>query len=391
MQVRPTQPATRGMPAGTLRTALVMPLAEQRGGAEAMLLHLLRYSQGGAVRYHLAFLEDGSMVQQVRAMGYPAEVFPAGRLRQPGAYWRTVSALARWYRRERIGVVLSWMHKAHLYAGPAAAVTGLSHRTLWFYHSILPERGLTLVDRLSLCIPAREVWCPSRHAQTAQSQGWPRRATRVVYPCVDVGQFDPRALPTMGEARRLVGLPADGLVVGMVARLERWKGCGTFADACARIAQAHPTARFVIVGGPHSADPEYPGELRQRIERLGLSDRFLLPGHRSDVPMWVQSMDVVVNASYCEPFGMTIVEAMALGKPVVAAAAGGPLEVVRDRENGCLFKVGDADDLAHIVNELLCDQPQRNRLGAQARADVVRRFSARRLAEECEHALLSLA
>lgn len=366
-----------------------MPIATQRGGAEMMLLHLLRYARHGPIDLRLAFLQDGPMVGEARRLGYRAEVFPSGRLREPATFARTVGGLCSWMRRERLDTVLSWMLKGHLYAGPAAALAGLSGRTSWFQHGVSSPRAW--MDRMAMLIPACEVWCPSRHTESAQQRMWPRRRTRVVYPSVDLADFSPAALPPPAEARIRVGLGAGGPVVGMVARLERWKGCDIFLEAAAIVSAQWPDARFVIVGGPHFADPVFPDQLHARAGALGLGDRFILTGHRTDVPVWVQGMDVVVHASRLEPFGMVVVEAMALGKAVVAAAAGGPLEVVRDGLNGRLCPVGDPAALAAIIGELLADPELRARLGYQARKAVEVRFGAQRLARDVADVLAGLA
>src|SRR5688500_857448 len=99
---------------------VVMPLAEQRGGAELALAHLLEHGRGSGVRWHLVFLEDGPMVKDARELGVDAEVIPSGRLRQPLRMWRCIRQIAAVARRVRATAILGWMGKGQLYGGPAA-------------------------------------------------------------------------------------------------------------------------------------------------------------------------------------------------------------------------------------------------------------------------------
>ena len=100
-------------------------------------------------------------------------------------------------------------------------------------------------------------------------------------------------------------------------------------------------------------------------------------------------MDVVVHASDREPFGIVILEAMALGKPVVAGADGGPREIVSDGVDGLLAPFGDADALAHAVLRYLGDPQFPRAAGAAARAKATR-FGVERFAEEVAHAVAEL-
>ena len=96
-----------------ISVGLVMPLAVARGGCEVQLITLLSANRDGPrVAYHVCFLEDGPLVEQVRFLGYPAVVVPAGRLRQPIRFVATVLQLRDWIRQTRIQYVVSWMEKA---------------------------------------------------------------------------------------------------------------------------------------------------------------------------------------------------------------------------------------------------------------------------------------
>ena len=324
---------------------LVMPLADLRGGAEVALMNLLRESRGMGLKWIVTFLADGPMVRGARDLGIETAVIPAGRLRQPLKFARCVVRVARAIRDHQVDLVLSWMGKAHLYGGPAALLAGVP--ACWFQHGMPSPR--CMMDRLATLIPARAVLTCSKAVADVQDRIRPSRPTRVVYPGVDLERFDPRRLPSPAEARRRLGLPGSGPVIGMVARLQRWKGVHVLIEAMPAVLASHPDATCVIVGGDHALEPEYPRLLRERIDALGLAARVRLVGLQRNVPEWMQTMDVVVHASDNEPFGLVIVEAMALGKPVVATNAGGPAEIIAHNENGLLVPFGDPPALAAAI------------------------------------------
>jgi glycosyltransferase involved in cell wall biosynthesis len=363
-----------------------MPLADERGGAESALLQLVHHGGGLGFDWRIVFLEDGPMVAECRAAGAPATVIRAGRLREIHRYAGSVMRLARQLRRERPDVVVGWMTKAQLYAGPAARVTGAP--AVWCQHGMAKRRsGL---DRAATALPARGVVAVSRAAERAQRVLRPHRPVEVVYPGVDLERFDQGRLPTPADARARLGLPAEGGLVGIVARLQRWKGVHVLVEALPQAIRRHPDLHCVIVGGVHELEPGYETSLTRMVADLGLEGRVIFAGRQREVPLWLQAMDVVVHASADEPFGLTIVEAMALGKPVVAAASGGPLEIIRDSIDGLLVPHGDASGLASAVIRLVEDDELAGRLGkaAQQRAGE---FSSRRYAVRFAEAVRDLA
>ena len=100
----------------------------------------------------------------------------------------------------------------------------------------------------------------------------------------------------------------------------------------------------------------------------------------------MSACDIFVLPAPAEPFGLVLIEAMALGKPVIAAAAGGPLEIVADGETGLLFEPGNAASLAQAIKRLLADPELRQRMGKAGRKRYEEHFTARRMAEKMQEA-----
>jgi glycosyltransferase involved in cell wall biosynthesis len=287
--------------------------------------------------------------------------------------------LAALMRSWRPGVAVSWMSKAHLYTAPAAATRGVP--TLWFQHGFPSPDDL--IDRATALMPTRAVLAPSRTVAAVQARFWPRRPVHVAYPGVEptpVVGGDPR------DRLNALGVPAGAPVVGLVARLQRWKGVHVLLEAMPRLLEAHPSAHAVIVGGEHPLEPDYREELTAVADRLGIGERVHFAGHQPDGAAWMRGFDVVVHASRYEPFGLVVLEAMASGTPLVAGAAGGPSEVVRDGVDGFLVGFGDAETLAERIGRYFADPVLAARMADAAR-ERAREFTPQRFAADVVGAL----
>jgi glycosyltransferase involved in cell wall biosynthesis len=342
------------------------------------LRHLAQHADATGIEWIFAFLEDGPEVARFQSMGLETYVVKAGQLRDVTIWLRCVLGLAGIARRRKVDVVFGWMSKAHLYGGVAAALLGLP--AVWFQHGS-PSRK-QMLDRMSAAVPARCVFaCSSHIARMQQALLHPARRVRVVNPGVDIVRFDKSRGRNPEELREALGLPRDERIVGMVARLQRWKGVHTLIEAMPNVIAGFPDVRCVIVGGKHDLEPEYASFVESRISELGLTDRVLIAGFQENVPEWMQAMDVVVHASDNEPFGMVVIEAMALGKPVVSVNRGGPLEIITNGVDGLLVPHGDSGELAEAIVGLLADEPRRLEMGRRARTRAsefsTERFAAR--------------
>jgi glycosyltransferase involved in cell wall biosynthesis len=161
-------------------------------------------------------------------------------------------------------------------------------------------------------------------------------------------------------------------------------------EAMPAVLASHPDACCILVGGKHDLEADYHDFLARRITALGLTECVRLVGLQRNVPEWMQAMDVVVHASDNEPFGIVVIEAMALGKPVVAGATGGPREVITDRVNGLLAPYGDPDRLAGAILRYLDDPGFAQRAGRAAR-ERAEQFSTKSYARRFVQALRDFA
>lgn len=217
--------------------------------------------------------------------------------------------------------------------------------------------------------------------------------TTVIYPPV-VFTSSPDTL-RVRAIRVKLGIGETASCFGIVGNLVEWKGQKVFLRAARRVLEAVPRSIAVVVGDVQGGPPEYRRQLEALTRELGIEDRTVFTDFRRDVADVMAALDVVVHASVApEPFGRVIAEAMALGRPVVASRAGGPLEIVVDGQNGYLVPPGDEAALAARVIELLRDRRLAREIGERASRDARARFSLAGHVERVEavyRGLLTLA
>ena len=164
------------------------------------------------------------------------------------------------------------------------------------------------------------------------------------------------------QTRASLGVSDDELLLGIVGTVYRTKGHVYLIRAMPKILAAAGRARLAIIGDERS--PRYAKLLRKEAHRLGVADRIVWAGQRSDMAGVMASLDLCVAPSLHENMPMVVLEAMAAGVPVVASAVGGVPECVVPDETGLLVRPRDSDALAQAVIELLADTDRRRAFGA---------------------------
>src|SRR5215210_2422094 len=302
-----------------------MPLAHRHGGAENILWSYLQNLDRSRVEPALVFFDDGPFRDEVASLGMTSYVLRPGDCPRPRIALFP-PRLARIVRREAPDLIFSWLVEAQPFASLAALITGRARRVTW-WQANMPQ--IDFVERMATALPARAVFLYSHATAAVQRSIWPHRETIVVHPGIDaperVGGDE------LARLRDELGLPADRPVVGIVGRLISWKGQHHVLRAIARLRERGHDVHGLIVGGnAYDFEPEYEPHLRRLSAELGIEDHVTFSGQVPDGTVHMQLMDVMANASDHEPFGVVLLEAMALGVPVVAVAAGGPAEIVED-------------------------------------------------------------
>lgn len=277
--------------------------------------------------------------------------------------------------RERPDVLHSISFPACLYAALAARATGVPQ--VWHEHNI--KRVHAVNTQLYRFVASTCAWIvgPSRAVtDNIAKAGVPAEKLVPLYNGIDLANFAPddgRAAAVRAE----FGWPADVPVVGLFGQLLPHKGHATLIDAASAIRAAVPGTRFVFVGALEN--PPYEAELRRRLADAGLSDAFTFTGWRTDVPHLMRAVDVMaVPTTSQEPAALSLMEGMAMGRPLVATRTGGTPELLVEGETGLIFPPGDAAALAAHVTALLRDPERRRRMGAAGRARMEQHFTVER-------------
>ena len=172
-------------------------------------------------------------------------------------------------------------------------------------------------------------------------------------------------------------LPKGVPIVGNVAALVPHKGQQFLIEAAAMVITQIPNVRFVILGAG-----ELEGQLRKQIAKLKVDRHVLLAGFRPDVLSLQKSFDLFVLSSITEGLGTTLLDAMALGRPIIATKTGGIPEVIIDGKTGLLVPPRDAQSLASAIVALLRDPERRARLGTEANRRAKEKFSSEQMVKQ---------
>lgn len=361
------------------------------GGTERQFVNLVRGIDPTRFRVHVATLvAGGKLMGELDAKRVPIAAYPVRHLYGPGAMSQQFR-FSRYLKRQRIQLI----HTHGFYANAFALPPSWLVRTPIRIASIRDDgsvwtRSQRAVDRIA----CRLADCTVVNAETIRRRllddGWPGDRVVVIPNGVDTDRFRRRSAPS--GIRHELGLPADGPIVGVLARLAPCKGLEFFLDAARIVADRFPDVRFLVIGdqevlgnGAVRAGGSYRKELELRAERLGLKDRVVFAGFRLDVPEVLAELAVSVLPSVTgEGLPNSVLESMAAGLPVVATSSGGTSEAVVDGQTGFLVPPRDAAALARAIVPLIAVPALRSHMGAAGRRRIAEHFSLDRMAREMQ-------
>lgn len=365
------QPLREGRP---IRLAH-MVLGLNVGGLERVVLRLIeRTRRDRFAPVVCALQEPGALASELDRMGVPLMVVP----RRPGLDPGLPMRLSSWLQREGIDLVHTHNPSPHLYGALAAAITrrsgrssgsGRGPRVVHTKHgrNYPGVRRKVLVNRLASSLTDRVVAVSEdARAVAVDVEGVNPAKVVTILNGVDTEEYRPG---DAASARALLGVPEGGYHVGCVARLSPEKDHATLLAAFASLRARRPDAHLTLVGD---------GPLRKELEadagRRGLGEAVTFAGTRGDIAALLPGFDVFALSSRTEGISLTLVEAAAVGLPIVATRVGGNPEIVRDGETGLLVPAGDPEALAAAL-DAVASKPDRSEMGRRGRARMVERFS----------------
>jgi len=374
------------MPANAPSIAHMLPW----GGIGGVEIATLRMVEATSDRFrHIAFcIPEATQLQQAfRDQGTEVVVYrsPEPSLRHGQRFFRESRALADQIRGAHADIVHFSETKAAEHASLAAH---LAHAKT-VCHVRNTYSTLNLRQRLPLLGTDLFLFV-SLEARRQFGLSVPDRRTRVIYDPIEMSAED--LAVDACAVRAELGVAAGRPVIGTVARVNPQKDYFTLAAAARRVLDRHPDALFLIVGdnAQIALNRQHYAEVMERLRQLNIADSFLFTGHRNDVPRMIAAMDISVLSTHREGFGLCIAESMAMGKPVVATAVGGLLEVVTDNRTGYLCPHGDSDQLARKIICLLDHPAQAAAFGSAGRQYVIQKFSRRQFIDQISEVYLGL-
>jgi glycosyltransferase involved in cell wall biosynthesis len=350
--------------------------SEGKYGAETMLLCLVK---------SLALLGHESVIGVFRNSHCPhTEIAEAAKLEGlkveiiscDGKVDRSaMEAIRHILRIHSIDLVHTHGYKANFYGYLAARGEGVP--LVATYHLDWPDRGLALrlyhlLDRLVVRRFGRIAAVSEAVARSLRRSGVPSARIATIDNGIDLFPFT-QARPTL--RKEMPQRPK--MLIGLVGRLTPQKGCEYFLQAAQKVLVGFPEALFVLVGeGPDRM------KLEALAQELKIRDRVIFAGHREDMPGVYSSLDVLVLPSINEGLPMTLIEAMAAARPVVATPVGAVPKLVIPEQTGLLVNLRHPENLAAAIGRFISDPDLRRRLGANGQAWVMRRFSAEAMARK---------
>lgn len=273
------------------------------------------------------------------------------------------------FKRDRISLVyLNNDPVCNLAAALAARLCGLP--TVLHMRGFCDDTASTswVLTRVAHCIAVSR-WIRNDLLES----GLDSTACTVVPEGLDLTLYYPR--PADESLRIGLGLPAGAPVITLVGGLVEWKGQDVLLAACPAIFSRYPQAQVLLAGSAYGTVDGYAAHIQALADAAPMAGRVHVLGARSDVPALLALSSVVLHAStQPEPFGRTFLEGMAMGRPVIAAHAGGPVEVIRHGVDGLLIEPGNPSLLAEAVISLL-DDPLRARQLGEAAALTAEKYS----------------
>lgn len=316
----------------------------------------------------------GPFVEGMRQRGYAIDTIPIARSMNPLAALRSTFALVNYFRRERFDAVHVHTPVAALLGRVAARVAGVplviytAHG--FYFHDEMPDAKryfFVTLERLAGKLTDLLFSQSAEDAADAVKEGIAAaEGVLAIGNGVDVARFDPATVDRM-VVRRSLGIPADAFVIGMIGRQVREKGVAEFLDAARLVVEDYPETRFLLVGERLESDHAQGIEAEFAAAKSALGERLVAPGLRGDIPECLAAMDLFCLPSWREGMPRTIIEAMMMGKPVVATDIRGAREEVVSEQTGILVPTRSPEQLASAMRRFISDKGLGRRFGAAGR------------------------
>lgn len=355
------------------------------GGSYQVLYDFVRHLDRDRYEPVVVFYQDNRFVEQLRDAGVTVHLLTSmwqrerramrsGRiLRQGRTFLGSIWWRSRFLRREKIDLLHvnstpqtgqdDWLPAARLAGIPAIATCAINVRF----------DVASAVQRLLMRSYARVLPVSAHVARQLLAFGFPSDRVITVHPGIDIECFRAKVRSSAAVTRALLGVEPDTLLITLVGNVRRWKGHHVAIEALRLLSPGErQRVRLLLAGATATSDASYERALRDTVVTGGLEGQVTFLGHRDDVPDLMAASDVVLHASIePEPFGLVVVEGMALGRCVLASELGGPAEILTHGA-GTTFSPANPGELASILSSLIQDPAGRSAASDRASLEAER-------------------
>jgi glycosyltransferase involved in cell wall biosynthesis len=356
-----------------MRTILHLTETSEPGGSETVLAYIAANLDPKRYRSRICLLREGWLTSHLRELRLEYQIIENRHSYDPGFLMR----LLRLIRREKIDLIHSHEFMMNVYGAIAARLCGIPmigtvHGKVYFTEKKL--RILAYKLAFGICsgmIAVSEDL--KKYLIDSLNPGKPGKIL-TIYNGIDLTRFAMGGYPN--DIARKLSIEPGTVIAGSVGSLFEVKGFEYLLRAAKKVRDALPDFRLLIVGEGRQEEP-----LKRLAETLGLRDTVDFMGFRKDVPGLLNLLDIYVCSSISEGLSLSILEAMASGKPIVATSVGGNPELVAEGQNGFLVAPRDAGALSERIIDLARDEKLRLSMGKRSRQIAEEKFSLKAMIE----------
>jgi glycosyltransferase involved in cell wall biosynthesis len=350
-------------------------------GASKIFLESVRALKLAGYRVVVVLSEDGPLVNELQSLGITIHIHKLGILRRK---YFSLSGLVNRFNtilkaKSYLENLMIHYQISHIYSNTSAVLVGAflqrkrGVRHIWHLHEILlsPAWFALLMGKIinrnadKVIVVSQAVW-----------DNWKDKVDESKMLMLHNGIDYQPYLQSRSDIRIEIPGSEGKILIGMIGRINHWKGQGYFLDIAQRLVQTHDNVHFVVVGDAYPGTEHLVTEMEEKIKNSGLQAHVSYLGFRRDIPEILGALDIFILPSILpDPFPTVILEAMASGKPVVSTAHGGAKEMILEGETGLLIPWDNPGSAAEAISDLVNNKKIREKMGEKGRSRVLDKFS----------------
>ncbi|MBU1355216.1 MAG: glycosyltransferase [Candidatus Edwardsbacteria bacterium] len=373
-------------------------------GAEYSLLDILQGLKNKPMDYCLLTIQGSKLIKKTNDIGIetieislPERLLyinkndfqkqPSRMIQSVGSIIKAVIEIYNILRRGKYDAIYTNTLKSHILGGLAGRLAGA--KVIWHM------RDIPIQPRPKRAIQFASTFIPDKIIAVSEAVGkqFGGRKVSVIHNGIDAEAIQKKAVQEMPvEIQRIMESSSGGPAIGIVGQIARWKGQDVFLRAAKLLAEKLPQAKFLIIGEALFDEKDFRLELNNFVGNNNLQKRVIFTGHLENVYPVLKQLDVLVHCSVePEPFGRVIIEAMALGVPVIATKGGAVEEIITNGESGLIVPPGDHHQLVGAVERILADRPLRNRIINSSTIKVQKVFGLKEMLDKIDGLIRQLS